>query len=142
MSFSQLLIRIFLSVFPIFFFIACDVSDPGKVLTARTNKTSYTSSEPILVTLNNSVDKDIYLQKCGNSLYRYYEKLDSLPSSGWVAVFVCRPLISFELKSGSKYNDTLAFLPGTYRLKYYYDFEDLNPETFHQALFTNTFSVK
>ena len=112
------------------------------MLTARSNKTSYTSSEPVLVTLNNSLDKDIYLQKCGSSLYRYYEKLDSLPSSGWVAVFVCRPLIAFELKSGSKYNDTLAFLPGTYRLKYYYDFEDLNPETFQQELFTNTFSVK
>jgi hypothetical protein len=142
MSCSQILIRAFLFVFPIYFFISCDVSEPGKALTARTNKTSYTSTEPVLVTLNNSLDKDIYLQKCGSSLYRFYEKLDSLPSSGWVAVFVCKPLVAFNLKSGSKYTDTLAFLPGSYRLKYYYDFEDINPETFQQELLTNTFSVK
>lgn len=142
MSYSQILTRILLSVFPIFYFIACDVSDPGNALTAKTNKTSYTSSELVLVTLNNNLDKDIYLQKCGSSLYRFYEKLDSIPSGAWVAVFVCRPLVAFELKSGSKFNDTLAFLPGSYRLKYYYDFEDINPEIFQKELFTITFSVK
>ena len=131
-----------LSIFLLCFSFACDVSDSEKVLTARTNKTSYTSSELVLVTLNNNLDKDIYLQKCGSRLYRFYEKLDSIPSSGWVAVFVCRPLIAFELKSGSKYTDTLDFLPGSYRLKYYYDFESINPEIFQQELFTNTFSVK
>lgn len=122
--------------------LSCDVSEPAKSLSARTNKTSYTSSETVLVTLNNSLDKDTYLQKCGSKLYRYYEKLDSIPSSGWVVVFVCRPLTAFELESGSKYTDTLAFLPGSYRLKYYYDFENINPEIFQQELFTNTFSVK
>jgi hypothetical protein len=142
LSYSLILTRIFLYVFPIFFFIACDVSEPEKALTARTNKTSYTSSELVLVTLNNNLDKDIYFQKCGSNLYRFYEKLDSIPSSGWVAVFVCRPLIAFELKSGSKFTDTLAFLPGSYRLKYYYDFDDLNPEIFQQELLTNTFSIK
>ncbi|MBK9097202.1 MAG: hypothetical protein IPM14_03595 [bacterium] len=111
-------------------------------MTARTNKTSYTSSELVLVTLNNSLDKDIYLQKCGGKIYRYFEKLDSIPSSGWVTVFVCRPLVSFELKSSNKYSDTLAFLPGSYRLKYRYDFEEINPEIFQQELITNTFSVK
>lgn len=131
-----------LSIFLLCFSFACDVSDSEKVLTARTNKTSYTSSELVLVTLNNNLDKDIYLQKWGSRLYRFYEKLDSIPSSGWVAVFVCRPLIAFELKSGSKYTDTLDFLPGSYRLKYYYDFESINPEIFQQELFTNTFSVK
>ena len=121
---------------------SCDVSEPEKSLSARTNKTSYTSSETVVVTLNNNLDKDIYLQKCGSRLYRYYEKLDSIPSSGWVAIFVCRPLTAFELNSGSKYVDTLTFLPGSYRLKYYYDFEDINPEIFQQELITNTFSVK
>ena len=139
--FSKIIFTV-LSIFLLCFSFACDISDPGKTLTARTNKTSYTSSEPVLVTLINNLDKDIYLQKCGSRLYRYYEKLDSIPSSGWVVVFVCRPLIAFELKSGSKYTDTLAFLPGTYRLKYHYDFEDLNPETFQEELFTNTFFVK
>lgn len=142
MSYTQILTRIFLFVFPIIFFIACDVSESGKSLSARTNQTSYTSSELVLVTLNNNLDKDIYFQKCGSSLYRFYEKLDSLPLSGWVAVFVCRPLIAFELQSGSKFTDTLAFLPGSYRLKYYYDFDDLNPEIFQQELLTNTFSIK
>jgi len=122
--------------------LSCDVSEPTKSLSARTNKTSYTSSEAVLVTLNNNLDKDIYLQKCGSRLYRFYEKIDSIPSSGWVAVFVCRPLIAFELKSDSKYTDTLTFLPGSYRLKYYYDYEDINPETFLQELLTNPFSVK
>ncbi len=139
---SQVLTRIFLSVFAIIFLISCDVSDSEKVLTARTDKASYTSSELVLVTLKNDLDKDIYLQKCGSGLYRFYEKLDSIPSTGWVAVFICRPLIAFELKSGGKYTDTLAFLPGSYRLKYYYDFEDIDPETFQQELLTNTFSVK
>lgn len=80
--------------------LSCDVSEPTKSLSARTNKTSYTSSEAVLVTLNNNLDKDIYLQKCGSRLYRFYEKIDPIPSSGWVAVFVCRPLIAFELKLG------------------------------------------
>lgn len=142
MSYPRILTRIFLSAFHIIFFISCDVSDSEKALTARTNKTSYTSSDPVLVTLNNNLDKDIYLQKCGSGLYCFYEKLDSIPSSGWVTVFICRPLIAFELKSGGKYTDTVAFLPGSYRLKYYYDFEDMDPETFRQELLTNTFSVK
>jgi hypothetical protein len=142
MSYSQILTRIFLFVFPIIFFISCDVSDPEKTLTARTNKNSYSSSELVLVTLNNNLDRDIYFQECGSKLYRFYEKLDSIPPIGWVAVFVCRPLTAFELKSGSKYTDTLDFLPGSYRLKYYYDFEDMNPEIFQQELLTNTFSVK
>jgi hypothetical protein len=130
-----------LSIFLFCLFFGCDVSDPEKALTARTDKTSYTSSELVLVTLNNNLDKDIYLQKCGSRLYRYYEKLDSIPSSGWVVVFVCRPLTAIELQSGSIYVDSLAFLPGSYRLKYRYDFENINPETFQQELFTNTFSV-
>jgi len=131
-----------LSIFLLCFCFSCDISDPEKALTARTNKTSYTSSETVLVTLNNNLDKDVYLQKCGSRLYRFYEKLDSIPPSGWVVVIICRPLVSFELKSGSKYTDTLAFLPGSYRIKYRYDFENINPETFQQELFTNTFSVK
>lgn len=131
-----------LFTFFIYIFYSCDVSEPEKTLTAKTNKTSYTSSEIILVNLNNNLEQDVYLQKCGTSLYRYYERLDSIPPSGWVAVFICRPLNAFEMKSGSNYIDTLAFLPGTYRLKYYYDFDDENPETFQRELFTNTFSVK
>ena len=142
MGYLRILNRIFLFVLPIIFFIACDISDSEKALTARTDKASYTSSELVLVTLKNDLDKDIYLQRCGSGLYRFYEKLDSIPSSGWVAVFICRPLIAFELKSAVKYTDTLSFLPGSYRLKYYYDFEDIDPETFQQELFTNTFSVR
>lgn len=142
MNYSRILTRISLSVFHIIFIISCDVSNSEKAVTARTNKTSYTSAEPVLVTLTNNLEKDIYLQKCGSSLYRFYEKLDSIPSGGWVVVFVCRPLLAFELKSESKYIDTLAFSPGSYRLKYFYDFEDINPETFQQELLTTTFSVK
>ena len=140
--FLSKIISTVLSIFFLCFCFSCDISDPEKALTARTNKTSYTSSETVLVTLNNNLDKDIYLQKCGSRLYRFYEKLDSIPPSGWVVVIICRPLVSFELKSGSKYTDTLAFLPGSYRIKYRYDFENINPETFQQELFTNTFSVK
>jgi hypothetical protein len=139
---KSILLRSILFAAFICFYFACDVSEPEKVLTARTNKTSYTSSEIVLVNLNNSIDKDIFFQKCGGSLVCFYEKLDSIPSGGWVTFFVCRPIISFELKSGKNYTDTLAFLPGSYRLKYYYDFEDINPDTFQQELLTNTFSVK
>jgi hypothetical protein len=141
MIFLSRIFSVILVIFILCISFSCDVSEPEKTLTARTSKTSYTSSELVLVTLNNNLEKDIYLQKCGSSLYCFFEKLDSIPSSGWVGVFVCRPLIAFELKSGSKYADTLAFLPGSYRLKYYYDFEDLNPEIFQNELFTNTFSV-
>ena len=125
----------------VFFLNACDENE-DQTLSASTSKTNYSSSEAILVTINNNHDQDVFLQECGGKIYSFYEKLDTIPSGGWVAVFVCRPLNAFNFNSLSKLVDTLYFSTGKYRLRYRYDFEDIDPEIFRKELYSNYFTIQ
>lgn len=132
-----------LIVLAIVFFLSCkdEITSSEKVLSASTNKTIYNSGESIVVTINNSTENSVFIQQCGEKLYSYYEKLDSATSGGSTFTAVCRVLKNYEFKSGESAKDTVLLLPGRYRLKYKYDFENIMPELNREELFSNGFTV-
>ena len=133
-----------LMVVAVGFFLSCkdDISSSDKILIANTNKTKYNSDESIIVNITNFSENSVFVQQCGEKLYSFYDKLDSTFSGGPTFTTVCRNLKNYELKSGHSTVDTILMLPGRYRLKYKYDFENIMPELNKEDLFTNQFIVQ
>jgi len=88
----------------------------------------------------NNFNKNIFLQKCGWELYPLIETFEGGSGSSFIAV--CRELLSFELNSSEFTIDTLKLHSGRYRLKYYYDCENIEPGSFNEILMTNEFKVE
>jgi hypothetical protein len=112
-------------------------------LAATTDKSVYNSGQLITVNVKNFTNKTVYINQCGESLHHTLIKIDSSSSGGGSFTMVCRQLTNFELRTGEEVSDTLSFLlPGRYKLKYRYDFENIMPELCREELYSNEFDIQ
>ncbi|HSL89082.1 MAG TPA: hypothetical protein VK870_07265 [Ignavibacteriaceae bacterium] len=112
-------------------------------LAANTDKSVYNSSQLITVNVKNFTNKTVYINQCGESLHQTLIKIDSSSSGGGSFTMVCRQLTNYELRTGKEVSDTLSFLlPGRYKLKYLYDYEDIAPELSREELYSNEFDIQ
>jgi hypothetical protein len=110
---------------------------------ATTDKSVYNSGQLITVDISNFTNKTIYINQCGESLHQTLIRIDSSSSGGGSFTMVCRQLTNFELRTGEEVSDTLSFLiPGRYKLKYRYDFENIMPELCREELYSNEFDIQ
>lgn len=115
----------------------------GAEVTVSTDRTTYNPGQLITITVNNYTNKTVYINQCGANLYSTIIKIDSSSSGGTSFTPVCRHLTSYELSAGQSVSDTLSFLlPGKYKLKYLYDFENIMPELCREKLYTNEFNIQ
>jgi hypothetical protein len=125
--------------------LACkdEMIQSGVEVTASTDRTTYNPGQLITITVNNYTNKTVYINQCGANLYSTIIKIDSSSSGGTSFTPVCRHLTSYELSAGQSVSDTLSFLlPGKYKLKYLYDFENIMPELCREKLYTNEFNIQ
>lgn len=129
----------------LFLTISCkeDIVRSDTVITASTDKSVYNSGQLITVNVKNFTNKTVYINQCGESLHPTLIRIDSSSSGGGSFTMVCRQLKSYELRSGESVSDTLSFLlPGRYKLKYLYDFENIMPELCREELYSNEFDIQ
>lgn len=113
------------------------------VVNAATDKLVYSSEQLIIVVVNNFSNREVYINQCGESLYPTIIRIDSSSSGGTIFTPVCRQLTNYELSSGKSVSDTLGvLLPGRYKLKYLYDFENIMPELCREELYSNEFDIQ
>lgn len=137
-SFSVITLLILVSV-------SCkeDILSSDGFLTATTDKQSYNSGQLITVNIKNFTNKTVYINQCGESLHETLTRIDSSSSGGVSFTLVCRQLTHYELRSGELVSDTLSFLlPGRYKLKYIYDYENNMPELSREELYSNEFDIQ
>lgn len=112
-------------------------------LAATTDKSVYNSGQLITVDVSNFTNKSVYINQCGESLHQTLIRIDSSSSGGGSFTMVCRQLTNYVLRSGEEVSDTLSFLlPGRYKLKYHYDFENIMPELCREELYSNEFDIQ
>ena len=142
LNYKSLIVFLFLTLSLIY---SCkdEITSSQRILSAKTNKTVYETEEKIIISINNSLDRKVFLQKCGDRLYPYMEKLDS-SWNGWVSfTAVCRNITEYEFQSNVFYSDTVQTIyTGRYRIRYFYSFENIDPRLYRDSLFTNEFIVK
>lgn len=125
--------------------ISCkeDIVHSSAVITAATDKSVYSSGQLITVDVNNFTNKTVYINQCGENLHPTLIRIDTASSAGTSFTGVCRQLTSYELRSGESVSDTLSFLlPGRYKLKYLFDFENIMPELCREELYSNEFDIQ
>lgn len=141
----RLIIKIFAVLFSTLLILSCkdDIVQTDTVLIASTDRTTYNSGQVITVKVNNFTGKTVFINQCGESLHPTVIRTDSSSSGGGSFTVVCRQLTNYELKAGNSVTDTLSFLlPGRYKMKYHYDFENIMPELCREELFTNEFNIQ
>lgn len=120
-----------------------EIIQPAAEVKASTDRTTYTAGQLITITVNNYTNKTVYINQCGENLHPTLIKIDSSSSGGTSFTPVCRHLTNYELRTGQSVSDTLSFLlPGKYKLKYLYDFENIMPELCRENLYTNEFNIQ
>ncbi|MBS4034620.1 MAG: hypothetical protein KGZ85_09155 [Ignavibacterium sp.] len=129
----------------LFLTISCkdEIIPTDAYLAATTDKSVYNSGQLITVDVSNFTNKTVYINQCGESLHQTLIRIDSSSSGGGSFSMVCRQLTNFELGTGEEVSDTLSFLiPGRYKLKYHYDFENIMPELCREELYSNEFDIQ
>ena len=138
-------IRNTLATLVLFLTISCkdEIITTAANFVATTDKSVYNSGQLITVDISNFTNKTIYINQCGESLHQTLIRIDSSSSGGGSFTMVCRQLTNFELRTGEEVSDTLSFLiPGRYKLKYRYDFENIMPELCREELYSNEFDIQ
>ena len=129
----------------LFRFCSDSATSPSGSLTVKTDKSTYTTGEPIALCLQNGTSKTAYFGHCAYRIGFYVERKDSTvwteASSVAVICLAIYPSGVRPLAAGEEYRDTLMLqTPAICRLRFSYGWEDKN--TNQESIFTDQFIVE